>query len=428
MVRPTMNAEKPSLAIALKTLWGAAEMPFGEACAEPFRHPGFEELTRRLEQLCQIGASGVLHGPNGIGKSYLCGCFTDKLPEKRYKILSLAHSSLTGSDLIRALCRQLGVPPQMRRSDNVANIHAAFGQLGSRWPLLVLEEAQNFSASALEEVRLLTCARSDTRPPFSLLLIGEDSLLPRLQMGINHALISRLGFALALTRLEPAQSREYVSARLRAVGVHSNPFEDQGLELLIQAASGLPRAINHLAQRAIEAAAADATPTISAIHVQAALDRLPWLGSGVLLRQNHRSFMDTNTLAILRATHELYCQLTGQKLSLRFDRERLWYEFLRAGFSAQDLKSVVAYLQKEIRASRRNVGALKLSNLLQLDRFEEDLNISNVRLRSAPPPQSPRSTPTDPSPPTPAQLQNLRQEAKAAFARLRQELGKTPDP
>ena len=61
-------------------------------------------------------------------------------------------------------------------------------------------------------------------------------------MGINHALISRLGFALALTRLEPAQSRDYVTARLRAVGVHSNPFEDQGLELLIQAASGLPRA------------------------------------------------------------------------------------------------------------------------------------------------------------------------------------------
>jgi hypothetical protein len=28
----------------------------------------------------------------------------------------------------------------------------------------------------------------------------------------------------------------------------------------------------------------------------------------------------------------------------------------------------------------RNVGALKLSNILQLDRFEEDLNISKVRL------------------------------------------------
>jgi hypothetical protein len=39
----------------------------------------------------------------------------------------------------------------------------------------------------------------------------------------------------------------------------------------------------------------------------------------------------------VRELHELYCQCTGQNLSLRFDRERLWYEFLRAGFNAADL-------------------------------------------------------------------------------------------
>lgn len=138
--------------------------------------------------------------------------------------------------------------------------------------------------------------------------------------------------------------------------------------------------------------------------------------------------MDTNTLATLRAIHELYCQLTAQKLTLRFDRERLWYEFLRAGFNAEDLKTVVAYLQKEIRASRRNVGALKLSNLLQLDRFEEDLNISKVRLRSAPPSGSSRFTPINPPVLTPTQLQNLRQQAKEAFARLRQQLDNTSNP
>jgi hypothetical protein len=85
----------------------------------------------------------------------------------------------------------------------------------------------------------------------------------------------------------------------------------------------------------------------------------------------------------VRELHELYCHWTAQNLTLRFDRERLWYEFLRAGFSAADLKRVLTYLQKEIRAQRRNIGALKLSNLLQLDRFEEDLNISRVRLKPA---------------------------------------------
>ena len=83
----------------------------------------------------------------------------------------------------------------------------------------------------------------------------------------------------------------------------------------------------------------------------------------------------------IQELHQTYCRLTGQNLSLRFDRERLWYEFLRAGFKGPDLIQVVAYLQKEVRQTRRNVGALKLSNLLQLDRFEEDLNISRVRLR-----------------------------------------------
>jgi hypothetical protein len=84
------------------------------------------------------------------------------------------------------------------------------------------------------------------------------------------------------------------------------------------------------------------------------------------------------------AAHQLYCQLTGQSLGLGFDRERQWYEWLRAGFTLQDLRRVV-------RESRRNVGALKLSNLLQLDRFEEDLNIRRVRLEPVPPP--PASTP-----------------------------------
>ena len=92
--------------------------------------------------------------------------------------------------------------------------------------------------------------------------------------------------------------------------------------------------------------------------------------------------------------HRLYGQLTGQNLTLRFDRQRSWYEFLQAGFSAQHLTQVIAYLQKEIRHHRRNVGALKLSNLLQPDRFEEDLNISCVRLQPPRPSSAPSTLPT----------------------------------
>ena len=87
----------------------------------------------------------------------------------------------------------------------------------------------------------------------------------------------------------------------------------------------------------------------------------------------------------IQKAHALYCRWTGQRVSLRFDRERLWYELFAAGFNEADVERVVRYLQREIRQGRRNVGALKLSNLLQPDRFEEDLNISAVTLRSSMP-------------------------------------------
>ena len=93
--------------------------------------------------------------------------------------------------------------------------------------------------------------------------------------------------------------------------------------------------------------------------------------------------------AAIRQAHDLYCSLTGQRLGLGYDRERMWFELLRAGYSLDDLRHLVAYLQREIRAARRNVGALKLSNLLQLDRFEEDLAISRVALRAPSPPTPP---------------------------------------
>jgi hypothetical protein len=135
----------------------------------------------------------------------------------------------------------------------------------------------------------------------------------------------------------------------------------------------------------------------------------PETGSG----QNTNSWSQ-----LVRELHELYCHWTAQTLSLRFDRERLWYEFLRAGFSAADLKRVVTYLQKEIRAERRNIGALKLSNLLQLDRFEEDLNISRARLKPPAQPPNPTTRPV----PDPQIDEQQRQRIRDQLRIFRQQL------
>ena len=128
--------------------------------------------------------------------------------------------------------------------------------------------------------------------------------------------------------------------------------------------------------------------------------------------------MNSPLPAQLEQLQQTYCRLTGQNLTLRFDRERLWFEFHRAGFTLADLIQVVRYLQKEIRHTRRNVGALKLSNLLQLDRFEEDLNISRVRLTAPVPRGVAAPVPTC----SPAEQERGRQRALEQLRELKEKL------
>jgi hypothetical protein len=122
--------------------------------------------------------------------------------------------------------------------------------------------------------------------------------------------------------------------------------------------------------------------------------------------------------AIARA-HALYSELTGQSLPLHLERQRQWALILAQGYGLEDLRRLILYLQREIRAGRRYPGALKLSNLLQLDRFEEDLALSALRLR---PPSTPPASPSPPPPLDPVEDAAARQRALEILRQFRQSL------
>ncbi len=266
-----------TLESALKTLWGASRWPGFADSTVVVEHPGWHQALRRLQQLIAVRACGVLHGPHGVGKSYLIHRWKEGLSAKQYRFLRLSHSSLMGSDLLRQLVPLGGKTAANRRSDNVLSLSALWQEWAPAWPVVIVEEAQNLNAAALEELRLLTCARADTQPPFSLVLVGDDDLLPRLELGIHRALLSRLGFCLALERWDLESLRRYLLERLAEVGVHASPLEAAAEELLLQSAHGSPRAVNTLLQRALESAAAAQRRSVSAADVQSALDTLPWV-------------------------------------------------------------------------------------------------------------------------------------------------------
>lgn len=277
MITTPTTSEAPPLDLALKGLWGASRWPGFADSTVVVAHAAWQSTLRRLDQLATVRASGVLHGPHGVGKSYLIHRWSQRLCPKQYRLLRLAHSSLMGSDLLRQLVSLGGKTPQYRRGDNVRLLAGLWQEGAPLWPILLIEEAQDLNAAALEELRLLTCARADTQTPFSLVLVGDDDLLPRLELGINRALLSRLGFCLHLDRWPLETVRAYLQARLAEVGLHASPFEPAAEELLCQSAQGSPRTVNGLLQRALEQAALANRRAVTAADVHAALDTLPWI-------------------------------------------------------------------------------------------------------------------------------------------------------
>lgn len=271
------TSEPPSLDLALKTLWGASRWPGFADSSVVVPSASWLDAQRRLQQLVAVRASGLVHGPNGVGKSFLVHRWSEALSPKQYRLLRLSHSSLMGSDLLRQLVTLGGKKPQYRRGDNVLLLSALWQEWAPLWPVLIVEEAQDLNPAALEELRLLTCARADTQTPFSLILVGDEELLPRLDLGVNRALLSRLGFCLRLDSWSKESLTTYLQARLAEVGIHASPFEAPGEELLLQSAQGSPRLLNGLLQRSMELAATAQRRQVTRADVQSSLDTLPWV-------------------------------------------------------------------------------------------------------------------------------------------------------
>lgn len=157
----------------LRSLWGARSWPFAAAVKEPLQRENYTRTMQRLEQCVAVHSCGILCGANGVGKSLLVKALVENLPQKSYRTMVLTHSSLTSSDISRYLCHIHGIVVAQRRSDNIMALRKLWRDSQGLWTVVIFEEAQNLSAAALEELRLLICDRLDTQPPFSLLLVGD---------------------------------------------------------------------------------------------------------------------------------------------------------------------------------------------------------------------------------------------------------------
>jgi len=267
-----MSAADP-LVIATRT-WGARAVPFNGQ-GELFATAAITAILRLLEQSAMLRSVMLLSGENGVGKSALAGRWLRSLEPKCYLPISITQASLGGHGLLAYFIQKLGKAPSLMRHANLKLFEQAFAELGAITPVLVIDEAQNLSVSALEEVRMLLGLNLAEQPAFALILVGDSYLINTLRLRSHRALYSRIAVECRLPPLTREEVTSYLLHQLRLVGLDRDIFEPAAIELLAAASEGVARTLNLLAREAWIRAAADRSSKIIPAHVQAAIEQVP---------------------------------------------------------------------------------------------------------------------------------------------------------
>ena len=123
-------------------------------------------------------------------------------------------------------------------------------QRNGRRVLLIVDEAQNLSFEALEELRMLSNIVVDNTMALQSFLLGQPQFRAILGSPRLEQLRQRVTAAYHLGPLSEAETRAYVEHRLRRADWKRDPeFTDDCFPLIYRHTGGVPRQINTLCSR-----------------------------------------------------------------------------------------------------------------------------------------------------------------------------------
>ncbi len=192
----------------------------------------------------------ALTGEVGTGKTLVLRCLMRALERHRVLCCYLFHSLLSGEDLMRYLLAHLGeeASQPMGKADMILRLSShLLRQHRAGWlPLLIIDEAQDLSPEALEEVRLLTNLETAECKLLQVVLAGQPELDGQLDSHRLRQLKQRVAMRFHLPALNQEQTRAYVVRRLQLAGAEDVVFTPAALDRVHDVAQGIPRVINLL--------------------------------------------------------------------------------------------------------------------------------------------------------------------------------------
>jgi putative secretion ATPase (PEP-CTERM system associated) len=195
----------------------------------------------------------VITGEVGTGKTMLVENLLSTIADSNFVIAKIVTTQLAGDDLLHMVAAGFGIGREdlakgsllKRIEDFVVTQHRS----GKR-ALLIVDEAQNLTFSALEELRMLSNIITDKSMALQSFLLGQPQFRAILANPELEQLRQRVTAAYHLGPLDEAETRSYVEHRLRLADWKGDPsLADDCFPIIHKFTGGVPRRINTLCSR-----------------------------------------------------------------------------------------------------------------------------------------------------------------------------------
>ena len=195
----------------------------------------------------------VITGEVGAGKTTLVRSLFNKLDPEQVVAANLVSTQLDADDTLRMVASAFGIPTKESDKSNVLLSLEAFlvsvAKQGKRC-LLVVDEAQNLTPRAVEELRMLSNFQLETHALLQSFLIGQPEFRHILQSPQMQQLRQRVIAACHIGPMDAEETQGYIEHRLKCVGWKNSPqFEANAYHAIFEASGGIPRRINSVCDR-----------------------------------------------------------------------------------------------------------------------------------------------------------------------------------
>ena len=239
-----------------ETFYGFTEKPFS---IQP--DPEFLFFGRRhtmayamLEYAIKNRAGfSVICGEIGCGKTTLIRHLLNNL-ESQISVGLVYNTHQQIGDLLEWIMLAFGQPYEGMSRVALFDAFQRFlisNYAAGRKVLLIVDEAQNLCAEALESLRMLSNINADKDQLLQIILVGQPQLRTLLRRPDLQQFFQRVSVDFFIPPLDPVEVRIYIQHRMKVAGREVPLFSLAACERIAEASRGVPRAINILCDTAL---------------------------------------------------------------------------------------------------------------------------------------------------------------------------------